>query len=66
MKGLVFFAGMVAGVVAGVVDVGVFRRDAIEAECGIGHFGGVFQSIPPASLPHFLPLCVRISLTCVK
>jgi hypothetical protein len=48
---------MVAGVVAGVVDAGLFRRDAIEAECGIGHFGGVFQSIPPSlppSLSHSL------------
>jgi hypothetical protein len=23
------------------------KRDAIAAECGIGHFGGVFSSDPP-------------------
>ena len=56
MKGfIIVLVGMVAGVVAGEVGVvgnmGLFRRDAIAAECGKGHFGGVFKGIPRASLP---------------
>jgi hypothetical protein len=48
--GLVALMGMVAGVAAGEVGVvgnmGLFRRDAIDAECGKGHFGGVFKGTP--------------------
>jgi hypothetical protein len=27
-----------------------FKRDAVEGECGIGHFGGIFKSIYPSGV----------------
>jgi hypothetical protein len=45
---LVVIAGLFSlqGVQGGYLpEHGYFKRDAIEGECGIGHFGGVFSSI---------------------
>jgi len=57
MKGFGFFAtvmGLVLsgleGVSAGVIDTGFVKRDALEAECGKGNFGGIFKSTSPTSL----------------
>ena len=63
MKGFGFLAmGLVLsgleGVSAGVMDTGFVKRDALEADCGKGHFGGIFKSnSPPRSVfPSFVSL----------
>jgi hypothetical protein len=62
MKGFGVLTGMVmvmalgawGGVAARVVDTGLGKRDALEGDCGKGHFGGIFKS---TFLDPLDPLC---------